>query len=880
MNSMKKTIFKFFIALIFPFLGVLLLNAQVVSETQPGTTAGDVGTITFKYGGVDVAYTTVRAKDGKIWLQQNLGSTRVATVYTDALSYGDLYNWGRWDDGHHFRDNAKINMVTVDTAVPTPNNPTILDGTNPFYWSATGSKWWWSNGKDTDKAEAASPAEVTATNGCDPCKKLMGENWRMPTIAEWEAVRSAEVITGQASAFSSTLKIPSMTLRAVQTGVINTNTNTTRIWSSTAGASGGAYVLHFTNIASSASTSANVARGSGFPIRCIRENVILTATTADGLMGTASGVTTVSKGSPATVTATANTGYHFINWTLATSGGAEQSTSPSYTFNATSDKTLVANFASNTVNLSNTANSDASMLNNCNNCDVTVSSGGSLNVNTAKAFNSLTVAPGAKLTLNENMTLTVGTLTLESGSTGTATLVDNTLTTPQAVMATVQQYLPQGRNWYVGTPVVTNNTTNVAGNLTVTNAATSVSYWDETIGDWVNNYTGELTPGLGYIAVSNAGSSTNNVSFTGPLNTGNITVTLTRKSTAPTTYAGYNLVANPYPSYLDAMAAINANNNIEKTIWYRTRSTEENVALRKYYFETVNTSSGEGTNTSGTGIVTGYIPPMQAFWVRTSLHNQSLVFTNAMRHHKGNVSVGEGTVPTTVMKAPKQSLRQLVRLNVSNGIANDEAIIYFDSNANDALDAYDSQKRSNNDVAIPEIYTLVESKKLVINGMNTIPENVEIPLGFTPGTSTSFSIKAAEIRNFQHGTQILLKDDGTGNIQDLSDLSTYSFDNSVPSNGRFSLIFKSPSVPTALNSADNEDSRLMVFRNANNQIVLNCKNIVSDSKVSIFNSMGQKIVTKKLIDTVTIIDTHLEPGVYFVTVNNGITNKTRKVILN
>ena len=58
--------------------------------------------------------------------------------------------------------------------------------------------------------------------------------------------------------------------------------------------------------------------------------------------GSTSGGGTYNNGASVTVTATANAGYVFVNWTEA---GTPASTSASYTFNANAGRTLVANFA-------------------------------------------------------------------------------------------------------------------------------------------------------------------------------------------------------------------------------------------------------------------------------------------------------------------------------------------------------------------------------------------------------------------------------------------------------------------------------------------------------------------------------------------------------
>src|ERR1043166_493119 len=58
--------------------------------------------------------------------------------------------------------------------------------------------------------------------------------------------------------------------------------------------------------------------------------------------GTTSGDGTYNSGSTVTVTATANSCYNFVNWTES---GSVVSTSPSYSFTATANRTLVANFS-------------------------------------------------------------------------------------------------------------------------------------------------------------------------------------------------------------------------------------------------------------------------------------------------------------------------------------------------------------------------------------------------------------------------------------------------------------------------------------------------------------------------------------------------------
>ena len=101
------------------------------------------------------------------------------------------------------------------------------------------------------------------------------------------------------------------------------------------------------------------------------------------------------------------------------------------------------------------------------------------------------------------------------------------------------------------------------------------------------------------------------------------------------------------------------------------------------------------------------------------------------------------------LKAPatSQVAQQVLRMQVSNGVNSDEAIVLFNPNASNGYDAFDSPKMTNANVAIPEIYTLAGTEPLVINGMNSIKYDTEIPVGFTTGQSNQFTISAIETSN-------------------------------------------------------------------------------------------------------------------------------------
>ena len=83
-------------------------------------------------------------------------------------------------------------------------------------------------------------------------------------------------------------------------------------------------------------------------------NIAVNANPTEG--GTVTGGGEYSAGQSCTVTATANAGYTFTNWTES---GNVASTNASYTFNVTGNRTLVANFTLNTYSITATADPTA-----------------------------------------------------------------------------------------------------------------------------------------------------------------------------------------------------------------------------------------------------------------------------------------------------------------------------------------------------------------------------------------------------------------------------------------------------------------------------------------------------------------------------------------
>lgn len=363
---------------------------------------------------------------------------------------------------------------------------------------------------------------------------------------------------------------------------------------------------------------------------------------------------------------------------------------------------------------------------------------------------------------------------------------------------------------------------------------------------------------MGY-AVTAAPANTS-ITFTGTLNDGTKSIVLTRTAGNPKT--GFNLVGNPYPSYLTLSTSDVSVANLEQySVWYRyvqSYNTETNKPVYAFQTQTF-------------GISPIKVPPMQSFWVRTNTGGGTLQFANSQRTHREN---GD-----PVFRA-KAAGPQLLELFVTNGVNYDNTVIYFDSNFSDGLDPYDAYKMLNGNI-VPDLYTKVNSSNLAYNSLSAIPYDTEIPLHFSANASTLtvFSISASKFDNFEPGTQLWIKNNNTGIQQLISDGSTFTFDvTETGANPKFSLIFKAPGAATQITNT--EKINVFAYINENRQITVNINDVISsNANVTVYNNVGQRVISKEITENSTVIEQSMASGVYLVSVSNAGKTTSAKVII-
>jgi hypothetical protein len=216
-----------------------------------------------------------------------------------------------------------------------------------------------------------------------------------------------------------------------------------------------------------------------------------------------------------------------------------------------------------------------------------------------------------------------------------------------------------------------------------------------------------------------------------------------------------------------------------------------------------------------------------------------------------------------------------IRLNVSNGINSDQTILAFSANASNAFDAYDSPKKFNNSIDIPELYTLADNEKLVINGMKSIDSSKVIPLGFKTAKAGTYTISASEILGLD-GIPVVLEDKQLEVSQDLTEKPSYTFSSdSVNDANRFLIHLKADNGTT---TSKIEQNNVTIYTKGYTAIInTSCNNAIGT--VAVFNLLGQKVAGAALSGTQTFVQLPMISGTYFVRVSTDSIVKTKKIIV-
>ncbi|MHA7844317.1 MAG: T9SS type A sorting domain-containing protein [Winogradskyella sp.] len=502
---------------------------------------------------------------------------------------------------------------------------------------------------------------------------------------------------------------------------------------------------------------------------------------------------------------------------------------------------------------------------------------GDANITSNTTFNTVTVNPDGNLIIDSGVSLTAKNILLESDSDAYSSLNPSSTSTVTG-RARYERYVNQigtssgGGNDLVSSPV-TDGTMEAFSdfadwnkNIAALNNLRAFAPFNNVSGNYENydivvNETTALEAGKGYRAATVDGSP---VVFTGTVNIGDVNTTISAGSAS-----SWNLVGNPYTSYIDAQAFISEN------------GSSGNDVLDSNY----NAVYGYNAGTDGSGIWTiinnvqnvgKNIAPGQGFFVYSNGTGGSnnLSFTPAMRTTLGNDDFILG----------RNSSISHLSLRIQSAASNYDTDFYFSDNCSAGLDiGYDAGSLDASDADFSLYSHLVTDNVGVDLAIQCLSfddmESVVVPLGINASAGENININIYE-SDLSEDINIYLEDN-LDNTFTLLNSNTYSFAaaEDLDGTGRFFLHFS----PSTLSNDLYNINGLEIFTSSNPDNLSINGRLVASTELQLYDMQGRLVLSRTLAggsNTNSINVEALQSGVYIVKLDVSGAIRTEKVIIN
>lgn len=378
--------------------------------------------------------------------------------------------------------------------------------------------------------------------------------------------------------------------------------------------------------------------------------------------------------------------------------------------------------------------------------------------------------------------------------------------------------------------------------------------------DYTTNELTVLSAGQGYRAGTASGAT---LEFTGTFQTTDQTVAINVGEHE--TYGKWNLVGNPFPSYLDLDGFLDDNNT----------GVLENVNTAVYAYDGDDSNGGSNWTIYSLNETSNVkIAPGQAFFVASSSGVGNLVFNTSRQ----TVTGGDD-----FLQRQTQTLDSFFKLKLQSNNSLTHTDFYFNSNAGEGLDiGYDVGTYANLASSF-SLYSKLASGEysetnFAIQAIsNDLSETVVIPLGVHTSAGENHSISIEDV-SILESINVYLKDYETGTLTLLNN-GAYSFstDSNLEGISRFELRLANTTL--GIESDELITNFKAVYQNGGVVLV---GDFMLDDKVEIFDIMGRLTQTHTIKGnhSIEITKEELANGVYLAKINRKGNIKTIKFIIN
>ncbi|HUH27826.1 MAG TPA: discoidin domain-containing protein [Gelidibacter sp.] len=484
---------------------------------------------------------------------------------------------------------------------------------------------------------------------------------------------------------------------------------------------------------------------------------------------------------------------------------------------------------------------------------------------------ALTVAPGAGLTINSGATLTVNSTTLQSSSLMYSSLILN------GEINGVVNYERHvnvigtsagGGNDLISTPVVNQTFGSFASatansSLAASGTLRAFAPYNTVVGAYQNydvngNASTVIASGVGFRAAT---TPVSNLTFTGAVTKSNVNVSLSDASAG----RAWNLIGNPYPSYLDVEAFFTPNN--------MDQLEDQYVAVYGYRGSKSSWEIYNQANVPSEALMA----PGQGFFVKAKVGGGTITFTPAMRR--------TGNTDDFIAGRPHGGLKALSKLRLENNNNLSSTSIYFIEGTTKGLDrGYDAAAYSATKIDFSIFTNLLEDHTGLDIAIQSLPyedfNDVTVPLGIKAKAGSELSISIDDLSTLPSNINVYLEDTQNNTLTLLNDGAfTFTPTASLNGAGRFNVHYSSRTL--SIGDMDANDN-LRIYTTASPKNLYIMGQLRGATTAHLYDIQG-RVVLKKALSPYTTENTMdistITTGVYVVKINNDNQIKTQKVII-
>jgi len=507
---------------------------------------------------------------------------------------------------------------------------------------------------------------------------------------------------------------------------------------------------------------------------------------------------------------------------------------------------------------------------------------------TDTAISEILVTAGNTLTVDGTSSLTVtgdftnsGTVTLNSTSDDFSSLiVSGAVTGDITYNRFVNSYNDGfGGGWdLVGSPAVMtikDFITANGANIQVLGDDYAFSQYDNAAGDWIRYATGSqvgsFTTGQGYsmatveVSPPPPGAAGATVAFTGAMQTTSQSINVINNNGLNGVGRRWNLVSNPFPSYINGNTAAGATNFIDT-----------NLAVIDGNYGAVYGWNGSSYTIYNLLDAAFSIAPGQGFWIAAASESEvALDFTAAMRTTTGSGDFVTGPQPLTYY----------VGLKLYNGETQKAATkFYFRDGLSLGLDTgYDAGAFNQSTKLSTRLPGGSQETAFARNAMGMdAMQNTRVPLEIRQNVGQAFTISIADME-LPEDIYVYLEDTLNGTLTSLKDQDfELTAQSDLSGVDRFFIVFKSNSV---LSNGDTLGINALNVYKANTDSFVTIAGIspeLGKLNVSLYNILGQTVREKALSSataTQRVSTQGLASGFYIVQIKSGNQTAVKKIIV-